>query len=65
MRLSLERNREELQRHLASSDSQLAIARARLEDGASEVSSLGVRLASERAKVRGSDCSLVSFCKRC
>lgn len=40
VRLSLERAREELQRQVASLDSQLAIARARLEDAGSEASSL-------------------------
>jgi len=52
VRLSLERHREELQRQTASLDSQVAMARARLEDAGAEASSLGQRLALERNKVR-------------
>lgn len=51
VRLSLERHREELQRQTASLDSQVAMARARLEDAGAEASSLSQRLALERNKV--------------
>lgn len=51
VRLGLERQREELQRQLASLDSQLAITRARLEDAGSENASLSQRLALERNRV--------------
>lgn len=51
VRLGLERHREELQQQIAALDSQVAIARARLEDAGAEASSLGQRLALERNKV--------------
>ncbi|KAF5840897.1 hypothetical protein DUNSADRAFT_15097 [Dunaliella salina] len=51
VRLGLERHREELQHQIAALDSQVAIARARLEDAGAEASSLGQRLALERNKV--------------
>ena len=51
MRLSSERQREELQRQTASLDSQLAITQARLEDAGNEAGSLGQRLALERNRV--------------
>ncbi|KAJ9515516.1 hypothetical protein QJQ45_021666, partial [Haematococcus lacustris] len=51
VRLGLERHREELQRQVAGLDSQLAVARARLEDAGAEASSLGQRLALERNRV--------------
>jgi chromosome segregation ATPase len=50
VRLGLERQREELQRQAAALDSQLTITRARLEDAASETSSLTQRLALERSE---------------
>ena len=48
VRLGLERHREELQRQVASLDSQVAIGRARLDDAAVENTSLNQRLALER-----------------
>ena len=51
LRMSSERQREELQRRVAALDSQLAISQARLEDAGNEANSLGQRLAMERNRV--------------
>jgi hypothetical protein len=50
VRLLLERNREELQRQLAASDTQLSIAQARLSDAESEVAGVAQRLALEQGR---------------
>ncbi len=57
VRLSLERHREELQRHVASLDSQLAVSHARLDDAAAEATSLNQVSARRRQHFDGKDLS--------